>query len=146
MRPLAVALLAVIAASGVAAQEPPVFPTGVEQVLVDTVVLDDRGRAVSGLTRDDFLLAEDGTPQTIDSFEAPDAVAAAKDARAAPGTTASSVAIVFDDLGLTYPQGARARKALSAFVRSRTAAISSCSRPRAAASAGRCPSRRCRRV
>ena len=31
------------------------------------------------------------------------------------------MAIVFDDLGLTYPQGARARKALSAFARSRAA-------------------------
>ncbi len=122
VRSTTAALLAVVAASGAAAQQPPVFPTGVEQVLVDAVVLDGRGRVVPGLTRDDFVLAEDGTPQTIDSFEAPDALpATARDALAARGTTASPVAIVFDDLGLTYPQGTRARKALSAFARSRAA-------------------------
>lgn len=122
MRPLAVALLAVAAGLDAAPQQPPAFPARVEQVLVDAVVLDGRGRAVTGLTRDDFVVAEDGTAQTIDSFEAPDALpVAAKDARGTRGATASALAVVFDDLGLTYSQGTRARRALSAFARSRAA-------------------------
>ncbi|MGH9788915.1 MAG: VWA domain-containing protein, partial [Candidatus Acidiferrales bacterium] len=37
-------------------------------VLVDVVVTDKDGRPVTGLTRDDFTLFEDGEPQTISTF------------------------------------------------------------------------------
>jgi len=37
-------------------------------VLVDVVVTDKDGRPVTGLTRDDFTLFEDGAPQTISTF------------------------------------------------------------------------------
>jgi VWFA-related protein len=65
-----------VAAASFAQQEPPavpVFPSAVELVTVDAVVLDDRGRPVRGLKREDFTLTEDGRPQEIASFEAVDA-------------------------------------------------------------------------
>ena len=49
---------------------PPTFPTGIELITVDAVVVDDKGRPVDGLTRDDFFLQEDGKPQEIANFEA----------------------------------------------------------------------------
>jgi hypothetical protein len=43
-------------------------------VFLDVTVLDKKGRpVVSGLTKDDFTIAEDKIPQTIFSFEAPEA-------------------------------------------------------------------------
>jgi VWFA-related protein len=37
-------------------------------VACDVLVLDERGRAVQGLTRDDFIVTEDGRPQRIEVF------------------------------------------------------------------------------
>ena len=57
-----------------AAQEPsappqtPTFRSGVQYVEVDVTVLDEKGRPVRDLTRDDFELLEDNVAQTIDSF------------------------------------------------------------------------------
>jgi Ca-activated chloride channel homolog len=50
-----------------AAQEP-VFKAGVELVDVAATVTDGDGRFISGLTRDDFIVYEDGKPQEIVSF------------------------------------------------------------------------------
>jgi VWFA-related protein len=47
----------------------PTFPSQVELITVDAVVVDDGGRPVAGLTRDDFVLKEDGRVQEIASFE-----------------------------------------------------------------------------
>jgi VWFA-related protein len=55
-----------------ASQEPgatPVFKTNVRRVVVDVVVTDSRGKPVSGLTRQDFSVAEDNKPQQILSFD-----------------------------------------------------------------------------
>ena len=114
-----------------AAQEPAApplrFPASIEQVVVDAVVLDERGAAVSGLSRDDFLLAEDGAPQAIVSFEAVETPApagavqpAASGARVGQSPSPAArrtVVIVFDDLGLSPPQGESARAAVADFVR-----------------------------
>lgn len=70
MRPLPVTF--VLAASLVAAQEPPPLPSfssQVELVTVDVVVLDAEGAAVRGLRREDFAVYEDGRPQAIATFE-----------------------------------------------------------------------------
>jgi VWFA-related protein len=128
----------VLAAGLSAAQEPPappLFPAVVEQVVVDTVVLDERGAAVTGLSRDDFLLTEDGTLQRVVSFEAVEASAPAGGAQPAlpsgtrVATNAASpspaprrtIVIVFDDLGLSPLQGERARAAVADFVRTEMA-------------------------
>lgn len=56
------------AASDIPAQTP-VFRTGARDVVVDVVVSKSNGDTVSGLGRQDFAIAEDGKPQTIDFFE-----------------------------------------------------------------------------
>src|SRR6476660_6044911 len=40
-----------------------------ELVLVNVVVRDKQGKPVTGLTRDDFTLLEDGKPQRVSSFD-----------------------------------------------------------------------------
>ncbi|HVZ22431.1 MAG TPA: hypothetical protein VG871_15265, partial [Vicinamibacterales bacterium] len=46
----------------------PVFRTATNLVLVDVVVRDRKGAIVTGLTKDDFQLTEDGRPQQILTF------------------------------------------------------------------------------
>ena len=52
------------------AQEPPVttLKVGTKLVAVSAIVRDKSGQPVSGLTRDDFLLKQDGKPQPIHYF------------------------------------------------------------------------------
>ena len=45
------------------------FPTGVEQVTVDVVVIDKKGQPVTDLTRKDVEVYEDGVRQEIASFD-----------------------------------------------------------------------------
>ena len=46
----------------------PSFSVGVSAVALDVVVTDTRGRFVRGLTQDDFLIMEEGTPQELAFF------------------------------------------------------------------------------
>jgi VWFA-related protein len=48
---------------------PIVFQTNAQSVVLDVVVTGRNGQPVDGLQRGDFLLSEDGHPQTITSFE-----------------------------------------------------------------------------
>ena len=54
----------------VAQQAPPevTFQVEVNYVDVDAIVTDDKGNFVTGLTRDDFEVFEDGKPQKIEMF------------------------------------------------------------------------------
>ena len=45
------------------------FKSGLDLVVVNVVVRDKDGRLVRGLTRDDFVVLEDGRPQTVSSFD-----------------------------------------------------------------------------
>jgi VWFA-related protein len=45
------------------------FRTGIALVPIDVRVVDKQGKPVSGLTRDDFVITEDGVRQTITFFE-----------------------------------------------------------------------------
>jgi VWFA-related protein len=69
---LALAALAGLPGNGLLAgqQQPaaPSFRSSVNLVLVDVVVRDRKGAIVSGLSRDDFQLIEDGKPQQILTF------------------------------------------------------------------------------
>ena len=49
--------------------QPPIFRGGANVVRVDVTVTNNRGEPATDLTRDDFVVTEDGAPQTIDSFE-----------------------------------------------------------------------------
>ncbi|PYQ42173.1 MAG: hypothetical protein DMF77_13780, partial [Acidobacteria bacterium] len=115
------------AATAAPAQPPPTFPTKVELVTVDVVVVDDKGAAVPGLTRDDFVIEEDGRPQPIVSFEAVVAEAPPE----TPPTTKPAVvatndverprigrayALVLDDLGLDVGATVGARRAVTSFL------------------------------
>ena len=47
----------------------PTFKSGLDLVVVNVVVRDKDGKLVRGLTRDDFVVLEDGKPQTVTSFD-----------------------------------------------------------------------------
>jgi VWFA-related protein len=111
---------------GRAAQEPapPSFPTGVEVVTIDAVVLDASGRAVPGLGRNDFVVTEDGRVQEIAQFEAfvsgdagpaeePSAVASNE---AAAQRTGRAFAVVVDDLRITPVRTEATRQAVVSFL------------------------------
>jgi VWFA-related protein len=54
------------------ASETPTFRTTVRRVIVDVVVRDSNNKPVHGLTASDFMVAEDGHPQSILSFDVHD--------------------------------------------------------------------------
>ena len=75
----------------------------VNLVLVPATVTDNQDRLVTGLEKENFLLYENGVPQTIKSFSTEDAPI--------------SIGIVFDLSGSMQSKFVRARKALSEFLR-----------------------------
>ncbi len=106
-------------------QAPPTFPSGVELITVDAVVLDRDGRPVPGLTSEDFVVKEDGRPRDIASFEAFD-VGGALDEPEAPAVVASNeprgtgraFAIVLDDLRIAPERVPGARETATRFLES----------------------------
>jgi VWFA-related protein len=104
----------------------PVFPSRVQLVTVDAVVLDKTGRPVHGLRREDFALTEDGRPQEIASFEAFDFGDRAEQEPARTSIVATNLGppraggrafvILVDDLGLTVQNMSPLVKALSRFL------------------------------
>ena len=104
------------------------FPSGVELVTVDAVVLDKHGEPVEGLTANEFEVEEDGRPQAIASFEA----VALPESAAAPAPTPSRVStnvarperqprrtfvVVFDNAHMAPERIGQARAAVADFVR-----------------------------
>jgi len=103
----------------------PTFPSTVELITVDAVVVDAQGHPVSGLTRDDFVVKEDGRPQEVVGFEAfapgPESKAgAAASGTQAPGALAphggSAFAILLDDLRIAPTRAGEARRAAQLFL------------------------------
>ncbi len=104
----------------------PTFPAEVEQVVVDVVVTDGDGHPVSGLTREDLIVSEDGVRQTVESFEAIELPA--QPAPVAPPPPPISVnttpeaqrgrtfVIVFDDTNITPFRARDARDAVESFL------------------------------
>jgi Ca-activated chloride channel family protein len=64
-----VAFVAGAAATGQEAQPAPTFKSGVDLVTVRAVVRDGRGRPVTNLSQDDFLLLDRGVARHITSFD-----------------------------------------------------------------------------
>ena len=106
----------------------PAFPSRVEIVTVDAVVVDAKGRAVPGFTQGDFTVLENGVPQTITSFEAvqlPALGAPPASAHRLPFSTNQSpearqgrtFVLVFDDIHLSVAQAQRAKAAMGEFLR-----------------------------
>jgi VWFA-related protein len=118
----ALALLGLV----VSAQSPP-EPTlriTVNLVQVDAVVTDGRGRHVPDLTRDDFVILQDGKPRKVTHCtyfaEPPEAALPARTSLAATpphrSRTRRVVALVVDDLGMSFSSAHHAREALQKFV------------------------------
>jgi VWFA-related protein len=137
-RPLAL-LLTLAAGTVLAAQQQPVFRSGVQVIEVDVRVFDKAGRFVGDLTRDDFEVLENGVAQPLQTLylvgetAGPAAAAAADadaglksratDARAtsAPPDSARQTWIFFFDLNHLTPGGGfdRARTAVGEFIAKR---------------------------
>ncbi len=110
------------------AEPPPTFAAQVEQVTVDLVVIDRKGEPVTGLKKEDLEVYENGSPQTIVSFDAVE-VAAAPAAKPAPRPKVSTntsddrrrpgrtFVILFDDIHLTPSTAPRAKAAVAEFLR-----------------------------
>src|SRR5215467_12517467 len=65
-----ISLLFVVAAAASAQQtEPFTAKVDVNLVLLDAVVTDARGNQILGLGKDDFVVRENGVPQTIESVD-----------------------------------------------------------------------------
>jgi VWFA-related protein len=104
----------------------PAFPSEIELVTVDAVVVDKKGQAVSGFTKDDFVVSDSGKPQTVTSFEAVNLEAARKETvlEARPSYSSNEHAappgrtflLFFDDIHLTSTQAYRAKATVSAFL------------------------------
>ncbi len=102
------------------------FPSQLELVTVDAVVVDKKNGAITDLTKDDFVILEDNEPQTIASFEAiqvPPAPAAVTPEAPKVSTnithenvTGRSFIVVFDDVHMTRFQGRRAKTAIAEFL------------------------------
>jgi VWFA-related protein len=66
---LAAAVLVPLCGVPSSAAQPPSFPSDVELVRLDVIVLDDEGRPVDGLTSADFRVEENGKQQAITTFQ-----------------------------------------------------------------------------
>jgi VWFA-related protein len=114
------------------AQQPepkPAFPTEVELVTVDVVVVDRKGMAVPGLAQSDFAVLENGVPQSIARFEAvtlpaappaPEAPARRRPYstnEAAEAPKGRTFVVVFDDIHLSPAQAYRAKVAVNQFLK-----------------------------
>ena len=111
-------------------EQRPVFRGGANVVRVDVTVTNRRGEPATDLARDDFLVTEDGVPQTITSFELVRATGEPADDRSLEIHTSSQVVaeaarddvrlfLIFWDeyhIGQFIP-AIRGREALTEFVR-----------------------------
>lgn len=137
-RLLAAVLLLVVAVPPVRSQQAqpaparpdpqPSFQSQVELVTVDAVVVDRRGVPLRGLTKDDFVVTENGVAQALTSFEAVVVPLAPKLSEEGPSQARISsnldldkqrgrtFIVVFDDIHLSPTQAQRARGAIKAFL------------------------------
>jgi VWFA-related protein len=123
---LAVALALAAVPGHAQAPPPPVFTAAIELVRIDVIVLDRAGHPVTGLTKDDFTLEEDGQGQAIESFEpvvvrGRPVATSAEPARLSVGRIRAPgegrfLFVFFDDRHVTPPAAERVRAALRRFV------------------------------
>jgi VWFA-related protein len=114
-----------------ATQAPPevTFQVEVNYVDVDVVVTDEKGSFVSGLTRDDFEVFEDGKPQKVDTFTyveipiAPDNTFALGDRKVSSDSKTNRVpfsgrlfVIVLDDQDVSSMRTMQVKKSAKEFV------------------------------
>jgi VWFA-related protein len=111
-----------------APQGTPSFPTEVEVITVDAVVVDNDGRPVTGLTRDEFRVLEDGKPQEIVRFEPYERGEPGGEDEVEPPAIATNergtelrgraFALLLDDVFTPLQGSAEVRRAVESFLRS----------------------------
>ena len=104
----------------------PRFPSGVEVVTVDVVVLDRDGNPIEGLTADDFTVRDEGRVRSIASFEAvalPESEPGPPPLRTRVSTNVEppprperTFVIVFDNVHMSEDRAIAARKAVEEFL------------------------------
>src|SRR5687768_3983237 len=131
-------LLTISLLAPIAAQQPSQQPTKQDVVTIDTnlvqidvVVTDKNGKQVIDLKPEDFEISEDGKKRAITHFSyiatgkpaaepgaepAAKAAEPVKPARLGREQVRRTVALVIDDLGLSFESFASARKAMARFV------------------------------
>jgi VWFA-related protein len=100
MRFIMIFVLAAIATSAQQPKEPVTFSSSTQLVVETVVVADKRGNPVVGLAPADFVVSENGVPQTIRVFEFQDLSKAPASAVTVPADT--SQVHIFDKLGKTH--------------------------------------------
>lgn len=106
--------------------ETAVFPTGLEQVIVDLVVTDKKGVPIQGLTAADMSVTEDGRPQDIVSFEAIELPEQPSTAVPPPPKVSTNAAkedqrartfvLLFDDMHITPWRANQSKAAVASFL------------------------------
>jgi VWFA-related protein len=106
---------------------PPAIKVTSTLVFLDVTVLDKKGRPVtSGLTKDDFTITEDKTPQAIFSFEAPEVHAVTGPAEDEnPNGKAPVTILVLDQLNSRFEDLAYIRYEAKEFLKAQPARLSS---------------------
>ncbi|HSF14895.1 MAG TPA: VWA domain-containing protein [Vicinamibacteria bacterium] len=99
----------------------PSFRTGVNTVLVDALVLDGEGNPIGDLGKADFELLEDGSPQTISSFDVTSWTSyVAERTGGSPAASENAYprrfVFILNRQGAKFTYLARAKKALTSFV------------------------------
>ena len=96
-------------------------------VFLDVTVLDKKGRPVTtGLTKDDFTITEDSSPQNIFSFEAPEVHTAAGSSEGdSPNGKAPATMLVLDQLNSRFDDFAYIRYEAKQFLKAQPARLSS---------------------
>jgi VWFA-related protein len=123
-------LLAVASQAGgqVQQEQPPTFKREVEVVTVDVAVVNKAGSPITGLTREDFTILDEGVPQTIVNFDVvtvPDEPAPAAPrpverpriaTNTAPRLPGRTFVVVFDNINMSPLNTQRAKAAVVAFL------------------------------
>lgn len=111
----------------------PVFRGGINFVRVDVIVTDKQGNPVMDLTQADFEVAEDGKPQTVETFKlvkvdttAPEyttrAIRTREDEELAAADESARIFVFFlDDYNVRLGNSMAARKPVSDFIRNQLA-------------------------
>lgn len=107
----------------------PTFLVNTRLVVLDVVVTDKAGHAVTDLTQKDFTVYEDKQPQTIRSFEAPDQhhlapdvkIESTADLKKAPQTPVT--VLVLDELNSNFQDMSYARQELKKYLLSEPAVL-----------------------
>jgi VWFA-related protein len=123
-------------ARGASGQAASSFPSRVDLITIDAVVVDAKGNPVPGLTRDDFAIEEDGEVREVVAFEAVSMPGTQGGAMTAPSPArqdhvvtnvdsgpagGATFLLVFDDIHIRSTNAITARTTLDRFLRESTA-------------------------